>query len=207
MLTVIRELAEEAEAIADDDAAPAELCARSSGEARTVARTPEMLAVLREAGVVDAGGAGLLEIVRGVTAAVTGDPLPRRSRTNLGLDAIHQELSRFRYCTAFFVEGDALDAESLERELEQLGDSLLVVGDPTTALKHLHTDDPGAALTAATARGAIAKVEIANMHEQTLERESRLVEAHEGEPKACEAIVVASGAETDGSSRASVPDA
>ena len=93
---------------------------------------------------------GLVEIIRGVHAAVVGrgDPRrPRRRRGAVGLDAIHQELSRYRYCTVFVIEGEQLDAEGLERELEQLGDSLLVVGDPTALKVHVHTDDPGAALS------------------------------------------------------------
>jgi DAK2 domain fusion protein YloV len=144
-----------------------------------VARTPEQLDVLREAGVVDAGGAGLLEIVRGLAAAHAGETLdlPEAEPGELGFDAIHQELSRYRYCTVFLVEGDALDGDSLEGELEPLGDSLLVVGD-TSALKvHVHTDDPGRALSLAVARGTIDGVEIADMHRQTIEREERLLEA------------------------------
>ena len=69
-----------------------------------------MLPVLREAGVVDAGAAGLVEIVRGIAAALAGEPLPRGARADrrgLGVEAIHQELSRYRYCTVFVVEGDA----------------------------------------------------------------------------------------------------
>ena len=131
MLTVIREIAEAAEARRDDP--PAELLRAllERGDA-AVARTPEQLDVLREAGVVDAGGAGLLELLRGVVAAVTGEQPPEAPAVEAeeaGLDAIHQELSRYRYCTAFVVEGDGLDPDALERELEPLGDSLLVVGD------------------------------------------------------------------------------
>ena len=82
-------------------------------------------------------------------------------------EAIHQELSRYRYCTVFVVEGEALDTDELEAELEQLGDSLLVVGDPTALKVHVHTDDPGRALSLGTARGTIGGVEIANMHAQS----------------------------------------
>ena len=143
-----------------------------------LARTPELLDVLREAGVVDAGGAGLLEIVRGITAGLAGEPLPEAlPREELGFDAVHQELSRYRYCTVFVVEGDGLDAEALESELEQLGDSLLVVGDGSALKVHVHTDEPGAALSLATAAGTIAQVEIANMHDQTVAREERLTRA------------------------------
>jgi DAK2 domain fusion protein YloV len=179
MLSVIRELAEETER-PDVRALPnAELLERvvSRGD-DALARTPEQLDVLREAGVVDAGGAGLLELVRGLAAGVAGKELPAAATavagTEPGVEALHQELSRYRYCTTFVVEGDELDAEALERELERLGDSLLVVGDAAALKVHVHTDEPGAALALATSRGTIEGVEIANMHRQTVERERRL---------------------------------
>src|SRR5581483_1965505 len=132
----------------------------------TVARTREMLPVLRDAGVVDAGAAGLVEIVRGIQFALTGEALPPPAlhEPELSLDAVHHDLSRYRYCTVFVVEGDSLDADELESELERLGDSLLVVGDSTALKVHVHTDDPGRALSLGVARGAVAGVEIANMH-------------------------------------------
>ena len=178
MLSVIRELAEEAEERAARDAALGELLVdlvRRGEDA--VARTPEQLDVLREAGVVDAGGAGLLELVRGVASAVLGEPMPEAlvAAEPLTVEAIHQELSRYRYCTVFLVEGEGLDRERLEGELERLGDSLLVVGDEGALKVHVHTDDPGAALSAATVVGTIDRVEIANMHEQTERREERLL--------------------------------
>ena len=187
MLTVIREMAEEAER-RDVRALPkAELLDRvvARGE-EALARTPELLDVLREAGVVDAGGAGLVELVRGLAAAVAGkEPpvvAPPATAAEIGVDALHQELSRYRYCTAFVVEGEGLDAEDLEQALEPLGDSLLVVGDASALKVHVHTDDPGAALALATSRGTIEGVEIANMHRQTVERERRLEAALTGVP-------------------------
>jgi uncharacterized protein len=180
MLSVIRELAEEAEDPRHAVLAPLPFFQAlvQRGE-EALARTPEQLAVLREAGVVDAGGAGLLEIVRGVTATLAGEPAPEvpdEDAHQAGLDAIHQELSRFRYCTVFVIEGKGLDAEALETKLEALGDSLLVVGDPTALKVHVHTDDPGAALALGTALGTIEGVEIANMHTQTEQRTTRLME-------------------------------
>ena len=77
----------------------------------------------------------------------------------------------------FVVEGEELDAEALETELEQLGDSLLVVGDPSALKIHVHTDDPGRALALGTTLGTIEGVEIANMHKQTEERSERLLSA------------------------------
>ena len=177
MLSVIRELAEEAERRA---AGPEPLGAllvelvRHGEEA--VARTPEQLDVLREAGVVDAGGAGLVELLRGLASAVSGEALPAAPAAEApsGADAIHLEPSRYRYCTVFVVEGEALDRDGLEAQLERLGDSLVVVGDESALKVHVHTDEPGAALSLGTAAGTIEGVEIANMREQQEDRERRL---------------------------------
>ena len=140
-----------------------------------VEQTRDQLEVLRKAGVVDAGAAGLVEIVRGIAAHMAGEPLPEVVEVErLAPDAVHQEASRYRYCTVFVVEGARLDAAALERELTPLGDSLLVVGDARALKAHVHTDDPGAALRAGTALGVIEGVEIGNMHVQSAQREDRL---------------------------------
>ena len=119
MLSVIRELAEEAEEPRNAALEPAALLKKliERGE-DALARTPDQLDVLREAGVVDAGGAGLLEIVRGVSAALSGEPIPdapAEEAHEAGVDAVHQELSEFRYCTVFVIEGEGLDAERSRR--------------------------------------------------------------------------------------------
>jgi DAK2 domain fusion protein YloV len=192
MLSVIRELAEEAETRSSLQPAlgPLLLELVRRGE-EAVARTPDQLQVLRDAGVVDAGGAGLLELVRGVAAFVTGEPVPEAApaEAHAGLDAIHQELSRFKYCTVFLVEGTTLNREALEEELEQLGDSLLVVGDESAIKVHVHTDDPGAALSVGTRAGTIDRIEIANMHDQTHQREERLLAAVPDAPPALSGVV------------------
>ena len=177
MLTVARALAERAEGLASGDPPPAQMLAElvAHGE-EALARTPEQLPILKEAGVVDAGGAGVLEVVRGIAAQVRGEPLPELEAVTAGipLEAVHLELSRYRYCTSFFVEGEAVDPEELERELGKLGDSLLVVGSPGAVKVHVHTDEPGAALALATARGIVEEVDIKNMHVQTADRTERL---------------------------------
>jgi DAK2 domain fusion protein YloV len=195
MLTVVRETAEASERLAADGPALGELLRHVVEAAeQSVERTPELLEVLRESGVVDAGGAGLAEILRGITAFVTGEPLPEAPayEGEIGLDAVHQELSQFRYCTTFLVEGEHLDQYALERELEPLGDCLLVVGDPSVLKVHVHTDDPGAALSRGVARGTLESIEIANMHRQTAQREERLSDSL-GATKACEAVAVVTG--------------
>ncbi|HZT16335.1 MAG TPA: DAK2 domain-containing protein [Gaiellaceae bacterium] len=186
MLTAIRAMAEAAER-GEDLAGVVR-----AGDA-CVAQTRELLPVLRDAGVVDAGAAGLVELVRGVAAAAAGEPLPEPTAVRsagVGLDAIHRELSRYRYCTVLVVEGESLDAADLEAELAELGDSLLVVGDPSALKVHVHTDDPGRVLSAAVARGTIANVEIANMHEQAQRREERLLAV----TARCGVVAVSTGA-------------
>ncbi len=194
MLTVIREMAEESERKEHRDLRPNELlqAVLARGE-DALARTPEMLDVLRNAGVVDAGGAGLVEIARGMVYGALGQDIPDApvEAEVLGLDAIHQELSEFRYCTVFVVEGENLDKDALEDELEKIGDSLLVVGDEAALKVHVHTDDPGKALALGTAVGFVEGVEIANMHHQTAQREERLLEVAPGTVATLETGLVA----------------
>jgi len=176
MLSVIRELAEEAERRATNPEPLGELLVElvRHGE-EAVARTPQQLDVLREAGVVDAGGAGLVELLRGLAGAVSGEAMPAapEAAATPGPDAIHLQPSRFRYCTVFVVEGAALDRDELETRLEPLGDSLVVVGDEAALKVHVHTDDPGAALSLGTAAGTIGGVEVV-MHEPEQRRARRL---------------------------------
>jgi DAK2 domain fusion protein YloV len=179
MLTVIRELAEEAEAQAHETLDPNDLLkALVHRGDEAVARTREQLDVLRVAGVVDAGAAGLVEILRGLTAVARGEELPEPSPAQeVPQQAVHQELSRFRYCTTFVIEGEGLQAADVERQLDKLGDSLLVVGDSSALKAHVHTDDPDAALAVGSAVGTVDAVEIADMHRQTEDREARLAGA------------------------------
>ncbi|MGN6380040.1 MAG: DegV family protein [Gaiellales bacterium] len=176
MLTVIRVMAETAEAMPGaslDEVVDAVLEAAGG----TVERTQEMLDVLRDAGVVDAGAAGLVEFARGAVAAYRGQHIagPQATLTRpLTVDMLHQQESRFRYCTAFLVEGPEVDPAALERALSDLGDSLLVVGEPPLVKVHIHTDDPGRALSLGVAMGALDGVDVANMHEQSRARERRL---------------------------------
>ena len=202
ILTVARALAERAEALAVTGPELGEaLTAIVAAAEDALARTPDDLPLLREAGVVDAGGAGLVEIVRGIAAHVRGEPLPDppADRRALPLEAVHRELSRFRYCTSFFVEGEDADPDELERFLLELGDSVLVVGSRGAVKAHVHTDDPGRALSAATAVGVLEEVDVKNMHTQTTERAERLAARGEpaasadGEPAASAVVAVVAG--------------
>ncbi|MDH4345370.1 MAG: DAK2 domain-containing protein [Thermoleophilia bacterium] len=201
MLTVIREMAEEAELPRvrelPVDQALAAVLERGDDAVR---RTPEMLEKLRESGVVDAGGLGLVELFRGIHAALAGVPLPGApvELDELDEEAIHHEESRYRYCTVFLVEGTGLALDDLERGLEPLGDSLLVVGDASLAKVHVHTDDPDAALAVGRAMGAVddARVEIGDMHGQADERGRWLAQLHraaQAPPSATAVVAVAPG--------------
>jgi dihydroxyacetone kinase-like predicted kinase len=123
---------------------------------------------------------------------VRGEELPEPAPLlePIPFEAIHQELSAFRYCTSFFVEGEQVGPVSLEAELARLGDSLLVVGGPGAVKAHLHTDEPGTVLNVATAVGVIAEVDVKNMHVQTAEREERILVAEE---TMCGVVAVCAG--------------
>jgi uncharacterized protein len=165
---------------AEQDAVLAEVLERAieDGE-RAVARTPEQLEVLRESGVVDAGGHGLVLILAGVVAALRGDgeepevahyEPPRRSLP-------HHEDSRYRYCTNFIVSGRGLENREYLPRLEKLGDSVLVVGDDVTLKVHVHTDEPEVAVAVFDGVGEVTNLDVADMREQMAERDARLAVA------------------------------
>jgi len=159
------------------DAVLAEVLERAieDGE-RAVARTPEQLEVLRESGVVDAGGHGLVLILAGVVAALRGDDeLPEVSHYEPPRRSLpHHEDSRFRYCTNFIVAGSGLSSRDFLPRLEGLGDSVLVVGDEATLKVHVHTDTPEAAVALFEGAGEVANLDVADMREQMAERDARL---------------------------------
>jgi uncharacterized protein len=144
---------------------------------RAVARTPEQLEVLRESGVVDAGGHGLVLILAGVVAGLRGDgadtpEVPRQEAPRLTQP--HHEDSRYRYCTNFIVSGSGLADRQFMPRLEGLGDSVLVVGDDATLKVHVHTDTPEAAVALFDGVGAVTNLDVADMREQMAERDARL---------------------------------
>jgi hypothetical protein len=177
ILTVIREMAEAAEAAAAEPLEVAIDAVLQRAE-DALARTPDLLERLREAGVVDAGGAGLVELARGAGAAFRGEEVAPGDAVEAVhiVDDVHAEPSAFRYCTNYIVAGDGVDGAALEAALAALGDCLIVVGDTAATRVHVHTDDPGAALSLATAMGGISAVEVADMHRQIANRSERLEE-------------------------------
>jgi hypothetical protein len=174
------------------DAILAEVLERAIADGeRAVARTPEQLAVLRESGVVDAGGHGLVLILAGVVAGLRGDgaPLPEVAHHEPPkLTRPHHEDSRYRYCTNFIVSGEGMDDRAVLPRLEALGDSVLVVGDEATLKVHVHTDTPEAAMALFEGAGEVGNVDIADMRQQVAERDARLGTGRTG------VIAVAAGA-------------
>jgi uncharacterized protein len=191
------------------DAAIADALERAvtAGQA-SVKRGPELLAALREAGVVDAGGYGLTIVFAGVVAALRGEEAPELEHyAPAQITHPEHESSTYRYCTNFAVTGSDLNPGAFIAPLEALGDSVLVVGDESTLKVHLHTDEPERATAVFDQAGEVSRLDIADMRVQVVEREDRLsVYAHSNgspngagvpEPEAprarCGALVVVSG--------------
>ncbi len=165
------------------DAVLAEVLERAIEEGeRAVARTPEQLDVLRESGVVDAGGHGLVLILAGVVAALRGDDeMPEISHYDAPRRSLpHHEDSRFRYCTNFIVAGSGLSSRDFLPRLEGLGDSVLVVGDEATLKVHVHTDEPERAVALFEGAGAVTNLDVADMRKQMAERDARLAAGRTG---------------------------
>jgi DAK2 domain fusion protein YloV len=169
---------------------------------QSVKRGPDLLPVLKKAGVVDAGGYAVTVLMAGVVAALRGEDPPvlehhrpaaaRVSRPEHGS-------STFRYCTNFAVTGDGLDAGAHVGALEELGDSVLVVGDAHTLKVHVHTDDPEQAIAVFAAVGDVSRLDVADMRVQVAERGARLGGGGNGSGRApaaqvCGVLAVASGA-------------
>jgi fatty acid kinase len=146
----------------------------STGE-ESVKRGPQLLAALRDAGVVDAGGYGLTIMFAGVVAALRGeDPPPLEHHRPARITHPQHTSGTYRFCTNFAVTGSGLRAESFTAALEQLGDSLLVVGDESTLKVHLHTDEPEQATAVFAGAGEVSRLDVADMRLQVAERDSRV---------------------------------
>jgi DAK2 domain fusion protein YloV len=142
---------------------------------QSVERGPELLPVLREAGVVDAGGYGLTVLFAGVIAALRGSEPPEVAHHRAARVTHPQhESSTYRYCTNFAVTGSGLKPRGFIEALEQIGDSVLVVGDETTLKVHVHTDDPDAATALFDGAGTLSHLDVADMDAQVEERSERL---------------------------------
>ncbi len=147
----------------------------------SVKRGPELLAALRDAGVVDAGGYGLTIIFAGVVAALRGDDPPELDHhAPARISHPEHRSSTYRFCTNFAVTGTGLSSGRFIAPLEQLGDSVLVVGDTTTLKVHVHTDEPERATAVFAQAGEVSRLDVADMRLQVSEREQRLRDDGDG---------------------------
>ncbi len=178
MLTVIRTAAEGAELAIQSDA---DLTAAFDGAyeaaAEALRRTPEMLDILRQAGVVDAGGSGLVMLLDGLrrfSAGVTiqaptnevAETPDSASMTFLDQVELSHGGDGFGYCTNFLVTGEAIPLEAFRAEVSALGNSAVIVGELSAVKVHLHTGNPGTVLEAALRYGELHQVRIDNMSAQ-----------------------------------------
>ncbi|MGO9975337.1 MAG: DAK2 domain-containing protein [Solirubrobacteraceae bacterium] len=159
----------------------------------SVARGPDMLPVLREAGVVDAGGYGLTVLLAGIVGALREGEAPALAH-HAPARVTHPQhaSSTYRYCTNFAVSGSELEQRPFALALERIGDSVLVVGDSTTLKVHVHTDDPDAATALFAEVGTVSHIDIADMRAQVRDRDARLTGIRQA-PNTCGALAVVTG--------------
>ena len=186
---------------AEQDALLAEVVEKALVAAEeSVERGPELLPVLREHGVVDAGGYGITLLVAGVLAGLRDEqedqPEVAHHEATLSPHGPQHEDSEFRYCTNFVVSGrDLASGRSFIPTLEAFGDSVLVVGDRTTLRVHVHTDDPDRAVGLFDGLGTVERLDVADMHAQQEQRTARLAGGN-GVPATavkCGVVAVAAG--------------
>ncbi len=145
-----------------------------------LSQTPEMLPVLKQAGVVDSGGQGLVTVLKGAYDALIGKEIDytiKTSDTQSGVIKISQQTEqdiKFGYCTEFIVVlNQPLEEKeeiSLKSYLESIGDSIVVVADEEITKVHVHTNDPGLAIQRALEYGSLSKIKIDNMREEHQEK-------------------------------------
>ena len=178
ILTVIRDASDAAQEAAsgDMDDLLSVMEAAVNAARDSVARTPTLLPVLREAGVVDAGGQGLYIVLDGGLRYLKGEVeemcyrRPQIIASSLPL-AMRMpspvvEEKPYGYCTEFLLQGEKIDTERIRARLEGKGESLMVVGDSQAVRVHIHTLDPGTIIRYATSQGTLNQVSIRNMDEQ-----------------------------------------
>lgn len=186
MLTVLRDAADAAgPAVEAGDGFSETLRAVVDEAFASVKRTPDLLSVLKEAGVVDAGGYGLAILAEGFVAALEGHEIRSFDVTVPQLErqagpitpADDWDDEEYLYCTEFLLFGDGLDRDAIEDYMADHGGSELVVGDPRELKVHVHTDSPAEVLQYATTLGEVAEVHIHNMRRQTEQRARTLATA------------------------------
>jgi DAK2 domain fusion protein YloV len=141
----------------------------------SVKRTPELLPILKENGVVDAGGYGLALLIDGFVSSITGESsnevdisIASSSRPRVAIEQINDwEGSAYLYCTEFLLNAEDLDVSATQDFLASMGDCELLVGDKPDYKVHVHTNEPGTVLSYMTERGQVAEVHIHNMRLQS----------------------------------------
>ncbi|MBA7648399.1 hypothetical protein ES703_56185 [subsurface metagenome] len=178
ILTVIREVAEatQAQASGDGDDLIPVMEAAVNAASESVANTPNLLQVLREAGVVDAGGQGLYVILDGALRYLRGEMEQMRFRKpQMVVSDVHAtkmpqmiaaEEVPYGYCTEFLLKGEKIPTDKIRKRLEKKGESLIVAGDESAVRIHIHTLNPGGVVHYATSLGTVHQVSIRNMDEQ-----------------------------------------
>lgn len=173
MLTVIRDTATVAERAANLSDAQAAMKTVFQEAQASLARTPQLLPVLAEAGVVDAGGQGLLCIFEGILAFASGETLVEHWSEQHTAGALEvnphahpPEEEQYGFDVQCIIQGEALDVDALRDHVAGMGDSVLVVGDAEAVKVHVHTDHPGEVLEYAIQQGDVSSIIIENMQLQ-----------------------------------------
>ncbi len=191
ILTVARVAREEGEkALTPDSTETGIWRVMIDGAKDALEKTPELLPVLKKAGVVDAGGAGLVYVMEGMEQVFLGGEIipleeetaeaaPNEIPDERNAAGLYEGEITFTYCTEFIVLKDAgrADALKLRAYLESIGDSAVVVDDDDIIKCHVHTDNPGDALQQALQHGALTKIKIENMREQHADNQKAVREA------------------------------
>lgn len=181
ILTVLRDSSIAARSAAESGMTLEEaLSAISSGAFDSVKRTPELLPVLKENGVVDAGGFGLAILIEGFVAAALGQEVAIADVSSVAAPLLSVEPvddwddDQFLYCTEFLLFGLEIDDVAVHDYVASVGGSELVVGSGGEFKVHVHTNDPGAVLSHMTSLGEVSDVHIHNMRRQSAERDAGL---------------------------------
>jgi uncharacterized protein len=165
ILTVVRESAE-AVAAPSADEAPIELLRRALEAGRvSLDHTPELLPILKQAGVVDAGGLGFLHLLQGVIAAFDGSPLPPPPKVTQRAQQQFEE-EAFGFCTEFLLSNVKVETREIQDAVASFGDSLLVVGAEGFVKGHIHTEEPEKLLALVAKYGTMVRSKVEDMSEQ-----------------------------------------
>lgn len=196
ILTVAKGLADKMNELAGENGDLEEILGQVIEHGRYVlSQTPEMLPVLKEAGVVDSGGQGLIEVISGAYDCLLGKEIDLTAALGSGTtakveaDAVKADI-KFGYCTEFIIniekKFDNGDELNFKAYLESIGDSIVVVADDEIVKVHVHTNDPGLAIQKALTYGSLSKMKIDNMREEHKEKLIKEAEKAEAEKKAAE---------------------